>query len=40
MKKALGKFVLIVIILIGITIIGVNVCPEVEAVIHRLTGWY
>lgn len=40
MKKTLRKFALIAIILIGIAIIGLNVCPEVEAVIHRLTGWY
>lgn len=39
MKNKIIKIISIVIILIIISIVILNLCPEVEAELHRITGW-
>ncbi|WP_297712937.1 hypothetical protein [Clostridium sp.] len=39
MKNKIIKIISIVIILIIIAIVILNLCPEVEAELHRITGW-
>ena len=39
MKNEIVKTVFILIILIILAILILNLCPEVEAELHRITGW-
>lgn len=39
MKNKIIKIMFMIIIVIILAIVILNLCPEVEAELHRITGW-